>query len=171
MVSSPKLSGRRAPPAAAIPPPAPQAAAPSPLVCATAVLDAVPAAMDGIRAAMRLHVGGQMSVPQFRCLAFVARDPGTSIGAVAAFLGVTMPTASAMVDRLMRAGEVASRVSSQDRRRLELELTPAGQAHLRRIRRDARAELAQALSTCNDTDRQQLCQGLDVLQRVFGPQR
>src|SRR4030095_7700557 len=71
--------------------------------CAAAVLDTVPAVMDALRAATRQHVGEQMSVPQFRCLHFVSREPRCSISDVAAFLGVTLPTASAMVDRLARA--------------------------------------------------------------------
>jgi len=131
-------------------------------------MDVVPQVMDALRMAMRQHVGEQLSVPQFRCLAFVAREPGVSIGTVANFLGVTMPTASAMVDRLMRAGQMASRTSSADRRRLELELTPAGRALLRRIRRDAQSELAQSLASHGEHDLQKVREGLAVLRNAFG---
>lgn len=136
--------------------------------CAVDVMDVVPQVMDALRSAMRHHVGEQLSVPQFRCLAFVGREPGVSIGAVAAFLGVTMPTASAMADRLMRAGQIASRTSSEDRRRLELELTPAGRALLRRIRSDAQSELAMSLSTRGAADLQKVREGLAVLRTAFG---
>lgn len=136
--------------------------------CAVDVMDVVPQVMDALRLAMRQHVGGQLSVPQFRCLAFVARQPGSSVGAVAAFLGVTMPTASAMVDRLMRAGQVASRTSTEDRRRIELELTPAGRALLRRIRRDAQSELAQSLASRGEDELRKVREGLAVLRHAFG---
>ena len=72
--------------------------------CADDVLDVLPDAMDAIRSGMRSQLDTRLSVPQFRCLNFVDRQPGCSLGELAAFLGVTMPTASAMVDRLVRAG-------------------------------------------------------------------
>ena len=69
--------------------------------------DGFPARREA-RGAMRVQAGEQMSIPQFGCLNFIARTSGCSVGAAAAFLGVTMPTASAMVDRLERAGSVAT---------------------------------------------------------------
>jgi DNA-binding MarR family transcriptional regulator len=87
------------------------------LDCAQAVLEVMPAVMDAMRGAMRLQVGEPLTVPQFRCLNFIAQRPGSSVSAVAAFLGVTLPTASVMVDRLVRAGAVAPRTAAADRRR------------------------------------------------------
>ena len=117
--------------------------------CAAAVLDTVPAVMDTLRQAMRRHVGDEMSVPQFRGLNFIAQRAGCSIGDVAAFLGVTMPTASAMAERLVRAGLVETRADASDRRRTPLHITAAGAAQLRRIRRGAHEDLSQALAACN----------------------
>src|SRR4030095_6687947 len=95
------------------------------------VLDVVPAVMDALRGATRRHVR-QMSVPQFRCLNFVSHEPGCSISDVAAFLGVTLPTASAMIDRLVRAGALRTRPSRDDRRRTPLHLTAGGRGPPRR---------------------------------------
>ena len=99
---------------------------PRPADCAADVLDVMPAVMDAMRSAMRQQVGEQLSVPQYRCLNFIDLQPGSSVSAVAAFLGVTLPTASAMIDRLVRAGAVAPRTAVQDRRRSELHVTAAG---------------------------------------------
>jgi DNA-binding MarR family transcriptional regulator len=129
----------------------------------------MPAVMDAMRGAMRMQVGEQLSVPQFRCLNFIARRPGSSVSAVAAFLGVTLPTASAMVDRLVRAGAVAPRTSEADRRRSELHATAAGQAQVKLIERGARGEFARALATCSSDELQDLQAGLAVLQRAFQP--
>jgi DNA-binding MarR family transcriptional regulator len=142
---------------------------PTPDVCADAVMDVVPAVMDALRAAMRRHVGPQLSVPQFRCLAFIEREPGASIGAVAAFLGVTMPTASAMVDRLVRAGAVQPSADPGDRRRQRLHITPAGQAQLDDIRRGARDDLAHTLGGREPEALRALLAGLDELRRCFDP--
>jgi DNA-binding MarR family transcriptional regulator len=135
--------------------------------CADAVLDTVPAVMDALRMAMRQHVGDQLSVPQFRCLNFVAHEPGCTIGAVAAFLGVTMPTASAMVDRLVKAGVVQPTTPAQDRRRSQLHITPSGRAQLQNIRRGARDELRRAMAVLSPAQLSALHAGLDVLRLAF----
>ncbi len=127
----------------------------------------MPAVMDAMRGAMRQQVGDQLSVPQFRCLNFIARQPGSSVSAVAAFLGVTLPTASAMVDRLVKAGAVAPTVAVADRRRSELHVTEAGQAQVRQIRRGARGEFARALAACSSDELRSLHTGMAVLQRAF----
>jgi DNA-binding MarR family transcriptional regulator len=135
--------------------------------CAAAVLDTVPAVMDALRAATRQHVGEQMSVPQFRCLHFVSREPRCSISDVAAFLGVTLPTASAMVDRLVRASALRTRPSRDDRRRTQLQITPAGRARLRGIRHGAHADLSLALAQLSPNELRRLFDGLDILRRAF----
>ena len=134
---------------------------------AAEVLDVIPAIMDAVRHAMRHHVGEQLTVPQFRCLNFVALHPGASLSAVAAFLGVALPTASTMVDRLVRAGAVEPRADPQDRRKSSLHLTQAGTAQLAAIRRGARKELAQVLATRSDEELRTLHAGLAVLRQVF----
>jgi DNA-binding MarR family transcriptional regulator len=163
---APADAGRvRVPSRRAAPRPAPAGDAPG--RSADAVLDTVPAVMDALRAAMRHHVGGELSVPQFRCLNYIALEPGCTIGAVAAFLGVTMPTASAMVDRLVRAGVVRPSTPAEDRRRSHLHLTAAGRAQLQQIRGGAREELRRALATLSPAQLHTLDAGLDVLRIAF----
>lgn len=135
--------------------------------CAAQVLEVVPQVMDALRQAMRRQVGGPLSIPQFRCLNHIARSPGASIGSVATFMGVTMPTASAMVDRLLKAEAISTRVSPEDRRRVELQLTPLGRAWLDEIRQQARVELTGLLQRCSGEDLRALQQGLAVLQHAF----
>jgi DNA-binding MarR family transcriptional regulator len=149
--------------------PLPRTPTPSPQDCAEAVLEVMPAVMDAMRGAMRLQVGEPLSVPQFRCLNFIARYPGSSVSAVAAFLGVTLPTASVMVDRLVRAGAVAPRTAVADRRRSELHVTAAGLAQVQHIEDGARHEFARALGACSAADLASLHAGLLVLQRAFQP--
>ena len=140
-----------------------------PDACAIATLEVVPAVMDMLRAAMRRHVGEQLSVPQFRCLNFISREPGCSISAVGSFLGVTVPTASAMVDRLVRAGAIKPRAYPGDRRRTQLHITASGQAQLRMIRDGAHDDLVAAFANLSARELRDLQSGLDVLRRAFGP--
>jgi DNA-binding MarR family transcriptional regulator len=134
--------------------------------CAERVVEIVPVLMDALRRAMRLNVDGEMSIPQFRCANHVARHPGCSVGDVAAFLGVTMPTASAMVDRLVRAGALDARHDDADRRRSRLELTAAGQARLARMRDCAQDDVALALAGCDAAELETVDAALSILRRA-----
>jgi DNA-binding MarR family transcriptional regulator len=138
-----------------------------PAHCADEVLETIPAVMDAMRGAMRQHVGEQLSVPQFRCLNWIARRPGSCVSDVAAFLGVTLPTASAMVERLVRSGALAPTTATQDRRRTELQLTDVGLAQLSDIRRAARSEFTRKLAVCTQHELQALQAGMTVLRQVF----
>ena len=133
------------------------------------VMDIVPAVMDAIRTVMRHGADGSLSVPQFRCLNFISGKPGCAIGDIAAFLGVTMPTASAMADRLVQAALVQPQTASGDRRRSRLEVTPAGLAQLALIQDRAHGELTAVLAVCTPLEQQTLQAGLAVLRRIFRP--
>lgn len=143
------------------------AASPLSRACADDVLDVLPDAMDVIRIGMRSQLDSRLSVPQFRCLNFIDRVPGSSVGAVAAFLGVTMPTASAMVDRLVRAGHVLAASDAGDRRRSQLTISSAGKALLEQVRSDARHDLATTLAKRPADELRAISAGLAALKRAF----
>lgn len=131
------------------------------------VLRVLPRAMDAMRLAMRAKLDGPLTVPQFRALNYVDRHPGASVSALAAMLGVKLATASAMVDRLVRAGHLQSRGSAADRRRSELRLCDAGKAVLERIRSQTLADLAGSLQGRSSAELQALVAGLAVLDLAF----
>src|SRR5881409_3039307 len=83
-------------------------------------------AMRVVRSEMRHQGALVVSVPQFRALAFVERHPGVSLAGVAEHLGVTAPTASTIVERLVRRRLVGRVPDPEERRRVVLSLTPAG---------------------------------------------
>lgn len=138
------------------------------LACAAELIEVLPAVMDTVRVAMRQHVGGGLSVPQFRCLNFVELQPGTSVSAVSAFMGTTLATASATADRLARAGLLEAVASATDRRRSELRVTAAGAALLEGMRASARQELAARLARMSPADVRRVRDGLAVLSTGFG---
>lgn len=105
---------------------APSSAPPAAQACAQAVLACVPVLMREIRSAMREAAPEGLSVPQFRALIFAQRQPGGSVGDLAAHLGVTLPTASVAVATLAERGLLAVTLHAADRRRRVIELTAAG---------------------------------------------
>lgn len=135
--------------------------------CAADVLEVLPGAMDAIRLGMRSQLSNRLSVPQFRCLNFIDHSAGCSVGEVASFLGVTMPTASAMVDRLARAGHVHMASHASDRRRAVLTISENGKSLLEQVREDARRELAARLATRPTEELRAISAGLEALKRAL----
>jgi DNA-binding MarR family transcriptional regulator len=138
---------------------------------ATRVMQVLPQVMDAMRLAMRAQLDGSLTVPltvpQFRGLNFVDRYPGSSVSALAAFLGVTLATASAMADRLVRAGYLLSQGSASDRRCAELSLCASGKAVLERMRAQTCDDLARVLSQRSAQELAALVDGLGVLDSAF----
>ena len=127
----------------------------------------LPGVMDAMRLAMRAQLDGPLTVPQFRGLNFIESHPGSSVSALAGFLGVTLATASVMADRLVRAGHLQSRGSRSDRRRTELRLSAKGQAVLERMRDQTQCDLARALQGRTPQELSALIDGLRVLEVAF----
>ena len=135
--------------------------------CAAALLDVVPQVMRVVRAEMRSHRGGELSVPQFRALAYLDRYPGSPLLAVAAHLGLTPPSMSKLIDGLIARRLVSRQESAADRRRITLALTAQGRSTLERTRRYTRLHLAEALATLAAPERATVVEALAILRRTF----
>jgi DNA-binding MarR family transcriptional regulator len=116
---------------------------------AISILETIPASMRAIREQMRSGRAAGLSVAQFRLLLFVRRNPGSGLSVVADHLGTTLPSASQLVERLVRAGLVTRIQHPEERRRIELRLTHAG---------------AVALVECDARTRSWLCERLSGLE-------
>ncbi len=141
---------------------------PSPEECAREVLDVVPLVMRAIRAEMRSHRTPDLSVPQFRALLFLKRNPGASLSAVSDHLGLTPPSASKLVDGLVARGLVARQVSPTDRRRVMLVVTPPGAAILESAAQATQNHLARSLAQLDDDGRAAVLEGMQALRTLFG---
>jgi DNA-binding MarR family transcriptional regulator len=127
---------------------------------AIAILETIPPAMRAIREQMRSGRAASLSVAQFRLLLFVRRHPGTSLSPLAEHLGTTLPAASQLVERLMRAGLVTREQHSEERRRVELRLTEAGDATLEECDARTRAWLCERLAGLDEAELDRLASAL-----------
>jgi MarR family transcriptional regulator for hemolysin len=126
--------------------------------------------MRFIRSQMRSHRKHSLSVPQFRALVFASVNRDPSLSAMAEHIGISLPTASRMVDLLVRRGLMERRSAAADRRRVSLSLTARGQAVFRSARRATQAALALRFRSMTPDERSQICAALQTLSRVFaGP--
>lgn len=135
--------------------------------CARAVMQTVPVVMRAIRTEMRRNGAPLLSIPQVRTLAFLHRSPGPCLFHLAEHLGVTRPTASTIVDRLVRKGMVSRAQDPRERRRVVLHLTPLGLQHFRRTRRATQEWMATVLSRLSAADLRRVTKGVTALRAPF----
>jgi DNA-binding MarR family transcriptional regulator len=139
----------------------------SPRDCATELLEVVPLMMRVIRAEIRSHSSPELTMPQFRALAFLGRNEGAMLGDVANFLTLTLSAASKLVDGLVIANLITRDSDPVDRRRIVLKLTPAGQARFAAVRQASADFLARRVESLSDADRERIVDAMQILQRIF----
>ena len=135
--------------------------------CARAILEVVPAVMRTVRTEMRQHRAADLSVPQFRTLGFLNRQPGASLSAVAEHIGLTLPAMSTLVDGLVARNMVERGPAPDDRRRIALTLTSQGRTILEATHTAAESRLADRLVTLSADDRALVAQAMQILRPVF----
>lgn len=119
-----------------------------------------------IRKEMRRHAAPRLTVAQLRALLYVERHPDASLSAVAEHLGVSAPAGSALVDRLVRAGQLKRTADPAERRRLQLRLTPDGRATVAQVQGRARAWLRDELGRLDAAELDALQASLAILARI-----
>ena len=142
----------------------------SPDACAQEILEVVPGVMRTIRAELRRHRTADLSIPQFRTLAFIDRNVDASLSDVTEHIGLTLPSMSKIVDGLVTRKLVTRQTARDDRRRMTLALTARGLTALQTSRAATRACLAEDLAALNDRQREIIVQAMGILRPVFTSQ-
>jgi DNA-binding MarR family transcriptional regulator len=107
-----------------------------------------------------------LSMAQLKTLFVLSSTGPAPIGQVAESLGISLPTASHLVERLVQAG-LAERTEDQlDRRRTLARLSPQGVGLSERLRQGSRDRLHDWLARLGGEDRAALLRGLRALQRA-----
>lgn len=139
-------------------------------ICARELMDTVPRILQSIRVNMRLGHGANISIPQFRTLRFIQRNPDSSLTGLADFLGLTLPSVSKLVDGLVKQELINRQESTSDRRRLTLALTERGEAIVNSARASAQADLEKTLACLSEDELKTIQSALELLQPLFGSQ-
>ena len=106
--------------------------------------------------------GGQAAL-----LYLISRSPGLGVRSLAALEGMSAAGMSGHVDRLEAAGLVRRVPSTDDRRRVGLELTDEGVRMLRAVRRRRTAWLAQRLGRLDPAELEAVERALEPLARLL----
>lgn len=105
---------------------------------------------------------------QVTLLWLVRRNPGLALRELAAEEGISAPALSGHVDRLEAAGLLERVRSTEDRRRVGLELTPAGERLLRRVRARRTTWLVARLEELDPAELDAILRALPALRRLAG---
>lgn len=127
------------------------------------LLRLAPQVVQAARHYLRTQNLGTVTLPQLRALAYVLRQPESTLGELADHLIVTVPSASALVDRLVKQGLLEARIPPENRRRVALAVTAEGAAIVTRAYHLWQAELARRLAPLNA---EELRLALDLLDRL-----
>jgi len=137
--------------------------------CARELIEVIPEVMQVIRTELRRQRGPDLSVLQIRVLAFLNRNPGAPLSAVAEQVGLTLPSMSTQVTGLVERALVHRAVASGDRRYITLTLTPQGQALLQAALREAQVSVAQMVARLSVAERATVIEALQLLRSIFSP--
>ena len=136
-------------------------------VCARELMETVPQIIQAIRVEMRLGRGANISIPQFRTLRFIQRHLDSSLSDIADHLGLTLPSASKLVDGLVKQKLVNRQESATDRRRLTLGLTQSGESIVNIARTNAQASLTKKLRVLSDDELDTVMRAMELLRPLF----
>lgn len=131
------------------------------------LLETSPLLMRTIRSYMRERHAGELSVPQYRVLAYLHRHPGVTLSAVAEHMGLTLSGTSRLVDGLVTRGLLSRHEAAEDRRTISLHVTDDGQHLLDDARDHTLTALDALLTTLSPADAITIQQALSQLRAIF----
>jgi DNA-binding MarR family transcriptional regulator len=106
-----------------------------------------------------------ISVEQFHILRFIRRG-NCSVSELADARNISRPAVSQGVDALVNKGLVSRTQSKEDRRFVELELTPQGNALLDSVFQDTRDWMKTSLEAFSQEELELAIRGLEILKKM-----
>ncbi len=110
-----------------------------------------------------------MTMAQIKALFTISQGQEVPVSGIAEFLGVGQPTASHLVDKLVRQGFAGRSESPTDRRVTLVHLTPKGQDLVRRLYQGGEEYYRAWLGQLSVEERRNLLLGLQALARAASP--
>ncbi|MFF2273621.1 MarR family winged helix-turn-helix transcriptional regulator [Agromyces sp. NPDC058136] len=108
----------------------------------------------------------EISGSQFSTLGWIHAEGPLTIGRLAELERVTAPSMNRTVNCLVDAGYVTRRTDDDDRRKVLVEVTPAGDATVKETRRRRDAWIAKRYAALSPEDREVLARATTILGRL-----
>lgn len=142
----------------------------SPIALSKRLLEVLPPIVQNLRSDARIAVKGQLTLPQFRILGALNRGLQT-VGAIAEEQGVAQPTASKMVDGLVKRGLIKRVSSPNDRRQIHLELSKKGISTFQQGKQAVQMRMSLRLKKLSASEREILAQALNNIDELVNEKR
>ena len=108
----------------------------------------------------------QLSYVSLRAMAAINREPGLRVGELARLEGITQPSMSQAIKKLVDDNLITRHPSPEDARATDLMITDKGRDILQKYRADSAAQIVPVLDTLDDDDIAVLKRASELLQRI-----
>ena len=129
------------------------------------IMEVVPIVMRTL--ALEMRSVGHLAVPAHSRLLVILADGPQCLTELAEKHAVSLPTMSNSISTLVDRGWVKRSRSRHDRRKVQLELTPAGRAVLGEMTRAVEECMARKLSSLSPAECEHVLAGLEILRGCF----
>jgi DNA-binding MarR family transcriptional regulator len=139
----------------------------SPRQIAALVMEDLPLLMRLLRRKFREKRIGDLSMAQFRTLAFVDANQGASLSEAAGHIGVSLPSMSKLVDMLVNRQLLTRLTHGSDRRRICLALTASGKHELDEAYQHTQSYFTEKFAQLTNEERTQIAGAMDLMKNLF----
>lgn len=139
---------------------------PTDIECARLLIETLPITMRALSQDARAMPGGHGTMPQYRILGFLHHHGSVSMGKLAEWHSVTLPTMTKIIGGLVDRGLVERWPDERDRRVVVLRLTDEGQTMFADLKAHMETRLAALMARMSDEEKDALAVGLQALRRV-----
>ena len=108
----------------------------------------------------------QLSYVSLRAMAAINREPGLRVGELARREGITQPSMSQAIKRLVDENYITRHPSPEDARATDLMITDKGRDILQQYRTDSAAQIVPVLDALDDADIAALNRAAELLQHI-----
>ena len=130
-------------------------------------MDNVPLLMRLLRTKFREKRVGDLTMAQFRTLAFVDANQGASLSVVAGHIGLSLPSMSKLVDALVNSRRLTRKMHGEDRRRICLMLTAKGKRELDEAYQYTQSFFAEKFTELSEDERTQVADAMNIMKKLF----
>lgn len=115
-----------------------------------------------------VHEGMDLTYNQYKTLLTVADRRECSLGDLARELDVAMSSTSQMIERLVGQGLVHREQDAENRRQVNIRLTPQGDALMRELREGILQGYARVLEKLDDGEQEELVGAFETIAGILG---
>lgn len=107
-----------------------------------------------------------LTMPQFKTLLIVSASPNIAVGQLAREIGVGLPTASGIIDRLYDQGMVTRTEDPKDRRITRVEATERGRELIEQLNNNGRNTWRKLLERLDYDELQTVARAIEILSKA-----